>query len=510
MSRNRFVFSLLALCAVATTSAVAANVPLKPRMQPPKGGFQLHDGSVEVPRIIIKLHEGTHVRLRGGNLRQLSNERTERERQTLTSLRLTDTQVQSDLARIEHVLRTEPLVQGIQPLFTASEEQLAARRATGEQRSGNELADLSLYTEIPLKIGTHYADVVPLLEQLDRLQTVETAYAEPLPQPAAADIAPPTGSFTTGQGYLQAAPRGIDAQFAWTKRGGNGAGVRIVDVEGGWRSTHEDMPALFHTGGTQIDDVDWRNHGTAVLGEMVGAANEYGVTGIANGARAGYEAIGAQSTASAIFNAGVAAGDGGVVLIELHAKGPDTSPCTCNPGQCKYVAMEYWQANFDAISAASSNGSAVVEAAGNGSADLDDAIYLSLFDRTRRDSGAILVGASSATDRVPMCWTNHGSRVDVHGWGESVVTLGYGDRFNGGGDENQFYTAFFGGTSSASPIVTAAVACLQGALTSAGRFPLSPIALRDLLSDTGTPQAPHPWVIGPLPNLRAALARLRL
>ena len=42
-----------------------------------------------------------------------------------------------------------------------------------------------------------------------------------------------------------------------------------------------------------------------------------------------------------------------------------------------------------------------------------------------------------------------------------VTTLGYGDA-QGGASENTWYTLRFSGTSSASPIVTGAVACLQG------------------------------------------------
>ncbi|WNZ64073.1 S8 family serine peptidase [Myxococcus sp. MxC21-1] len=245
-----------------------------------------------------------------------------------------------------------------------------------------------------------------------------------------------------------------------------------------------------------------------MLGEIVGVANGFGVTGIAHAARAGYEAIGAQSAASAIANAAVAAGAGGVVLIELHRLGPPNStPCTCNFGQCDYIAMEYWQAEFDAIVQATLNGVVVVEAAGNGSSNLDDAAYNNAFNRDVRDSGAIVVAAGSSQGRAPMCWTNYGSRPDVHGWGENVVTLGYGDRFNGG-SENTYYTATFSGTSSASPIITGAAASLQGALQARGRFPLSPLALRDVLSSTGSAQAPDARRIGPRPNLRAALNRL--
>jgi hypothetical protein len=97
--------------------------------------------------------------------------------------------------------------------------------------------------------------------------------------------------------------------------------------------------------------------------------------------------------------------------------------------------------------------------------------------------------------------------VDVHGWGESVTTLGYGDLFNSG--EDQYYTATFSGTSSASPIVTGAAASLQGVARAAGRPALDSRALRGLLAGTGTTQAADSRRIGPLPDLRRAIAQLR-
>jgi serine protease len=148
----------------------------------------------------------------------------------------------------------------------------------------------------------------------------------------------------------------------------------------------------------------------------------------------------------------------------------------------------------------------VVEAAGNGGVDLDDPAYHGLFERAVRDSGAILVGASTATSRAPMCWTNYGSRVDVHGWGEKVVTLGYGDLF--AASDNRDYTATFSGTSSAAPMVAGAVASLQGASLAAGKGPVGPRVMRELLRSTGTPQADSAKHIGSLPNLRTAIPKL--
>ncbi|MFP2910080.1 S8 family peptidase [Pyxidicoccus sp. 3LFB2] len=472
-------------------------------------------------RLVVKFHEGTRVRLRDGRMVALSKERGQDERALLARRGLSDARLESDVASVFALTERAPRIGGVDRLFKEDESLLSERKRTGEERGGRQLADLNLYFEVPLLPGTRAEDVAALVERLNALDSVEVAYAEPRPEPAmvdfgmsaavrtllaAADLPPTTPLYESRQGYLSPAPSGIDARYAWTVAGGAGAGVRIVDVEGGWRTTHEDMPALFFQGGGQVNDIGWRNHGTAVLGEMVGVANGYGVTGIVHQAQAGVQSY-AVGTASAISAAAGAVGPGGVVLIELHAQGPaDGTACTCNTGQCNYIAMEYWQANYDAIATATANGVTVVEAAGNGSANLDAPAYGNLFNRAVRDSGAIVVGASTATTRVPMCWTNFGSRVDVHAWGEQVTTLGYGDLFNSG--EDQYYTGTFSGTSSASPIVTGAAASLQGVAIARGQGPLAPRMVRQILAETGTPQAASTQNIGPLPDLRQAINRV--
>ncbi len=50
------------------------------------------------------------------------------------------------------------------------------------------------------------------------------------------------------------------------------------------------------------------------------------------------------------------------------------------------------------------------------------------------------------------------------------------------------YTNSFDGTSSASPIVAASVAAIQGMLKAQGLPVLSPLVMRQLLTTTGSPQ----------------------
>ncbi|MFP2900831.1 S8 family peptidase [Corallococcus sp. 4LFB] len=515
--------AVMAVSLLALAPAAGAAPRLAPRALVAKPtGRELPAGTF-VERLVVKFHEGSHVRLARRRAARLASERSAGERELLSGLRLDSARVEADLAEVVGLLERAPRIGALDRLFQAEEAALDASKASGEAKAGEQLADLNLYFEVPLLPGTTADTVADLVAALNRVSSVETAYAEPPAEPAmvnfgmeaglrallaAADLPPTTPLYQANQGYLNAAPSGVNATYAWTVTGGRGTNVRFVDIEGGWRTTHEDFPSFFRVGGTQYNDLGWRNHGTAVLGEIVGASNGYGVTGIANAATPGVEAIGAQSTASAITNAAAAVGAGGVILIELHAGGPnDGTACTCNTSQCNYIAMEYWQANFDAIRNATANGVIVVEAAGNGSANLDAAAYGGLFNPATRDSGAIIVGASTATTRVPMCWTNFGQRVNVHGWGEKVVTTGYGDRFGSGYGEDQYYTSTFSGTSSASPIIVGTAVSAQGVARANGRL-LTSVQMRGLLRNNGTAQAADSRQIGPLPDLRKALPKV--
>jgi hypothetical protein len=148
--------------------------------------------------------------------------------------------------------------------------------------------------------------------------------------------------------------------------------------------------------------------------------------------------------------------------------------------------------------------------------NLDQAGCGNLFNRSVRDSGAIIVGAGSPTtypqtDRSRLYFSTYGSRVDVQGWGYNVYTTGYGDLYSGTG-KNQWYTAQFSGTSSASPIVTGAAALLSSISQQRGKLQ-TPAWIRSTLTSTGSPQQDDPGYpasenIGPRPNLKAAIAKL--
>ncbi|MEO8843585.1 MAG: S8 family peptidase [Kofleriaceae bacterium] len=372
------------------------------------------------------------------------------------------------------------------------------------------------------KLGVPANQVDHELAALAADPAVEEAFVEPtvslpslpsLPSGPAArdgDSCPiTTPSYSEHQGYLDPAPGGIDAPAAW-RLNARGAGVQFADIEGGWNANHEDLPGdrITHIAGAMINDPSWRAHGTAVLGEVVGRDNGKGVTGIAPDVDHIYtSSIGSQDVAEAIDAAAAQLHAGDVLLIELQGGGP----------RGRYVPMEYWDDNYDAIRAATDRGVVVIEAAGNGNEDLDLAVFKRKFDRTFRDSGAILVGAGGPPragyrDREKLDFSNYGSRVDVQGWGRKVATLDYGDLQKCTGEDRHYtdrhYTGEFSGTSSASPIVAGAAILVEGVAHMKGTT-LAPRAVRTLLHDTGSPQqGSTKQQIGPRPDLSRAVAAL--
>ena len=367
------------------------------------------------------------------------------------------------------------------------------------------------------------SDAKKIARELKQQKAVWQAYVAPRPVPAM-----PTGAaagsrnFEPAQGYLHSPPNGIGAAEVWNLKGANGQGVTICDVEGAWNRAHEDLPSGIQLiGGTMLNDLGWRNHGTAVLGEMVSQRSDVGTVGVSHKAKAVVQSAfinGVFNLAGALTNATDHLKAGDVILIELQADGPNN----------KYVAMQYWDDIFTAIRVATDKGIVVVEAAGNGDENFD----LAVFQNTglQKDSGAIVVGAgvpptnhldfagfgaslpayaSLGVPRSRIFFSNYGNIVNVHGWGWHVTTLGYGDA-QGDASENRWYTLRFSGTSSASPIVTGAVACIQGRAKVKNGKPLPPAKVRDILIKTGTPQEAGPGVpptqrIGPLPNLPLAM-----
>ena len=448
MKRAALLIASLMLFGVGATIAEAAETgdapssfKLEPRHVRPKPALTIRSDGVYRDAIVLKIAQPSRMRLRSGDLVSLDRAH--------------------DPGELNELLADYPGLK-LSRYFTRPEEDLENEKALGEALTGKELGDLNLYFLIDLREAGGI-DPEAFVDELNRLELVELAYLLEKPEiapilreprePRDPDFVPEAaGNYQAEQGYLDPAPDGIDAEWAWTLTGGRGSNVRFIDIEGHWNLNHDDLPAPFvripstysvpgpGCDNSLPDPVDVctfiTSHGTAVIGEVVSINNGWGTTGIASNAQYGISdqenGTAWPNVANAINLAAAELSAGDSILYEMHSPGPSSGEiCVdCNCGQFEFIPMEYWQANYDATVAAVALGIHVIEAAGNGGMDLDDARYGGLFDRATRDSGAILVGAGNWWNHAPPCWTNFGDRVDLHGWGNGIVSTGYGPRYS--------------------------------------------------------------------------------
>ncbi len=437
-----------------------------------------------------------------------------------------------NVAPIANLLQSEGV--NLRPLFGLSEPRMMDRTASLAASTGEDVPNLSVYYHVDAPDDRLDA----LAENLLEMDVVEAAYVKPRGEPPViasgeAEILndmlplaeePPiaTPDFTPRQIYLNEAPAGIDARYAWSITGGRGAGVKIIDCEWGWQFTHEDLlqNSMGVVVGTSSSNT---NHGTAVVGEIGGDRNTFGITGICPDASVGAASFVSKPSAQTIREAADKLRAGDIILLEIHRAGPNAT----GAGQFGYIAIEWWPDDFAAIRYAVSKGIIVVEAAGNGSQNLDDAVYNTKpagfpaswrnpFNPANPSSGAVVVGAGApppgthgrdhGPDRSRLGFSNYGRRLDCQGWGREVTTTGYGN-LQGGSNPNEWYSDTFSGTSSASPIVVGALGCIQGILRAQGGTLLTPTRAISLLRSTGStqqdaPGRPRTQRIGNRPNLR--------
>jgi subtilisin family serine protease len=319
------------------------------------------------------------------------------------------------------------------------------------------------------------------------------------------------------QKYLEAAPVGIDARYAWTIPGGTGKNVKIIDIETGIAS-YNDLSTPYFMRRTSFSD-----HGASVMGVLVSKNDNIGTTGIVYDANWGFiskfffgvDATRADTTefktrayatslAKSIEEAGSKLEAGDVLLIEIQVTGATN----------KSAPAEYWPEVYAQLKKITSKGIHCVAAAGNGGHSLDHKSYLGAFNLKRKDSGCILVAAvtleptNDSRGHRKVQSSNFGSRIDAHGYGKNVATVGTGDLLDDG--NNTKYTRFFSGTSSATPIVAGAVAAISSIAKEKGLV-ISPKKMRKAIRQTGTPQyGMDNYKIGNLPDIKSLLKKLKI
>lgn len=359
-------------------------------------------------------------------------------------------------------------------------------------------------------------DVQALLAKFEKSSLIETAYLQEEETPPEErlpnlSVNPYDEPRLTRQGYLEPAPLGINAPYAWSINGGDGKGTTFVDMEYGWLLSHEDLVNQKIELMSGQNKSEHHDHGTSVLGIVSAEDNNIGGIGIAPKAKVKVVSQirdnGNYNTADAILSAvnNMQAGD--ILLLEAQATYDGY-------GDKNYFPVEVKPDIFDAIRMGTNKGIIIIEAGANGGNDLDqfrDRNGKQVLNRNSpdfKDSGAIMVGAASA--RVPhkrSYFSNYGSRVDVYGWGNAVDTTD--------AKPSEFitnlYTSSFAGTSSASPIIAGAAASIQGIAKNNKGKVYTPSQLRNILSDPSTGTKSNDSIsdkIGVLPDLKAILSKL--
>ncbi|MFI1370137.1 S8 family serine peptidase [Streptomyces griseochromogenes] len=354
---------------------------------------------------------------------------------------------------------------------------------------------------------------------VDALPFVEHAYVEQEVIPASVTADDP---LIVGQGYLGAAPFGVDGLHTWALPFTDGSQVRFVDVEWGWQLTHEDLidtngvnrVGILPTGTVSTDSA-LVNHGTNTLGIVMATDNEKGILGLAPNVKASVAPVetpaGTDAVAAALAVVGTipGIGAGSVVLIEQQ--------------DAQHLPIETDLFIRLAIQELTRKRITVIEPAGNGLGagnDLDTFVAPGhlfdsgrIFDRNDTtgaffESGAVMVAAATSQHphqrmRFPVAQpqaSNHGNRIDCYAWGENILTTAsLLDPVS-----NQPYRTNFGGTSGAAAIVAGVAVVLQNIRRSVQGDFLAPEQLRALLSDRSHNTGPAPaddGRIGVMPNL---------
>lgn len=396
------------------------------------------------------------------------------------------------VARLEKLISTQTLIVKIRPEAKFKEQYyLGDFQKFFENRSG-------VWGYLTLSMIPDQYSAEEILKDLSKMPDILHAYFAPIPK--SSDIHTgmkalkikeerlnnETPFFFPLQFHLENPPRGLGAMNAWKIPGGAGKNVRIIDIEVCFEENHEDFSRAFYIG--QNPKCEKNDHGTAVWGLLAAKQDSKGVVGIVPEAELGFYGFmeGLQNEVSdqyltkmndAIQGALQQLSEGDILLIEQQMIGPDYR---------RFTAVEYWPHIYEQLKEVTKKGIHCVEAAGNSRSNLDSSLYNRAFDLSKRDSGCVLVGAmGNNAEREKWIFSNYGSRVDAAGYGEDIVTTGYGDLFNGGNDRR--YTGVFGGTSAAAPMVAGVMAQISS-IAKEQAIVISPKEMRSALRATGSAQ----------------------
>ncbi|WP_238347480.1 MULTISPECIES: S8 family serine peptidase [unclassified Pseudomonas] len=331
--------------------------------------------------------------------------------------------------------------------------------------------------------------------------------------------AQPTPDFEALQRYLSepdSSAKGLNIRNAW-QAGVQGRGVRVHFSDGGLYANHEDLrgnPRLKVIPPTVDSEPD---HGTASVGVLLAHDNGLGMTGICHAAELflydnrAYDARGYSQTLKKLL-AYARAGD----IVGVNRQTANVNVLGT------FLPSLHDRTWWDVTRSLTERGVVVLNAACNGTSVSDhnarttqgygvDLEQWRYFD-DHGEADAILVGACHSWDGKPHQYSNYNYRYRMlNGWGDSVATLGYGALQDKNGHDRD-YTSTYGGTSSATPMVTGALALIQSYAIEQHHLYLNADQMHLLVMQSGYRDATLPDAsrlpMGARPNVLGALVLL--
>lgn len=248
-----------------------------------------------------------------------------------------------------------------------------------------------------------------------------------------------TPNFTPLQTYLDA-PHGMNVRTVWNKDI-NGSRTVVRHLDFGIYRNHEDLRDSNITVVNSRSETQDCNHGTASSGCIVATKNGFGVTGIAYGCHYYFYDTG---DLDLIVN-DVQPGD--IVSLDIQF--------SINNKLLPVTDSKSW---WERIKLIVDKGATVILAAGNGGLDLSEPGVMTDYG----DNGSMLVGACSNKTGTRCSFSNYNQKTSlINSWGDwSVVTTGYGSLQRLPGNDRN-YSNDYAGTSSATPLSSAALALIQ-------------------------------------------------
>jgi len=329
----------------------------------------------------------------------------------------------------------------------------------------------------------------------------------------------PTPDFDALQRYLDAPDaryQGLNVRRAW-EAGVKGKGARVHFSDGGLHANHEDLrgnPKLKFIPPSVNSDPD---HGTASVGVLLARNNGFGMTGVCHAAELflydnrATDARGYSQTLKKLL-AYTRAGD--IVAVNRQTANFNVLGT--------FLPSLHDRTWWEVTRSLSERGAVVLNAACNGTSVGDDSAGTTAgygvdleqwryFD-DHGDADAILVGACHSWDGKPHQYSNYNYRYRMlNAWGNGVATLGYGALQDKRGHDRD-YTDNYGGTSSATPLVTGALALIQSYAIEQHHLYLNANQMHLLVMQSGYMDATLPGSdklpMGARPNVLGALMLL--